>query len=36
VIEETIHHMPRVLIDTITGRLYDKTQQAAAFVELPI
>jgi len=28
--------MPRVLIDTITGRLYDKTQQAAAFEELPI
>jgi len=28
--------MPRVLIDTMTGRLYDKTQQAAAFEELPI
>ena len=28
--------MPRVLIDTTTGRLYDKTQQAAAFEELPI
>jgi len=28
--------MPRVLIDTTTGRLYDRTQQAAAFVELPI
>jgi len=28
--------MPRVLIDTTTGRLYDKTQQAAAFQELPI
>jgi hypothetical protein len=28
--------MPRVLIDTITGGLYDKTQQAAAFEELPI
>jgi hypothetical protein len=28
--------MPRVLIDTVTGRLYDKTQQAAAFEELPI
>ena len=26
--------MPRVLIDTTTGRLYDKTQQAAAFEEL--
>ena len=28
--------MPLVLIDTTTGRLYDKTQQAAAFEELPI
>ena len=28
--------MPRVLIDTITGRLYDKTQQATAFEELSI
>ena len=28
--------MPRVLIDTVTGRLYDKTQQAEAFEELPI
>ena len=35
-VEETIRHMPRVLIDTTTGRLYDKTQQAAAFEELPI
>ncbi|KAI9574684.1 hypothetical protein HD554DRAFT_79908 [Boletus coccyginus] len=36
VVEETIRDMPRVLIDTTTGRLYDKTQQAAAFEELPI
>ncbi|KAI9567130.1 hypothetical protein HD554DRAFT_1027307 [Boletus coccyginus] len=36
VVEETVRRMPRVLIDTTTGRLYDKTQQAAAFVELPI
>ena len=36
VVEQTISHMPRVLIDTVTGRLYDKTQQAAAFEELPI
>ena len=28
--------MSRVLIDTITGRLYDKTQQATAFEELSI
>ncbi|KAI9457905.1 hypothetical protein HD554DRAFT_2042200 [Boletus coccyginus] len=36
VVEETIRHMPCVLIDTTTGRLYDKAQQAAAFEELPI
>ncbi|KAF8550639.1 hypothetical protein OG21DRAFT_1487620 [Imleria badia] len=35
-VEQTVRHMPRVLIDTVTGRLYDKTQQAAAFEELPI
>ncbi|KAI9570047.1 hypothetical protein HD554DRAFT_2189083 [Boletus coccyginus] len=35
-VEETVRDMPRVLIDTTTGRLYDKTQQAAAFEELPI
>jgi hypothetical protein len=28
--------MPRVLINTATGRLHDKAQQAAAFEELPI
>ena len=28
--------MPRVLIDTATGRLFDKAQQAAAFEELSI
>ncbi|KAI9454841.1 hypothetical protein HD554DRAFT_2042943 [Boletus coccyginus] len=36
VVEETIRPMPRVLIDTTTGRLYDKAQQGAAFEELPI
>ncbi|KAI9457924.1 hypothetical protein HD554DRAFT_2331179 [Boletus coccyginus] len=36
VVEETVRHMPRVLIDTTTGRLYDKAQQAAAFEELLI
>ncbi|KAF8548434.1 hypothetical protein OG21DRAFT_1516295 [Imleria badia] len=36
VVEQTIRDLPRVLIDTVTGRLYDKTQQAAAFEELPI
>ena len=28
--------MPRVLISTTTGRLYDKMQQAAAFKDLPV
>ncbi|KAI9462106.1 hypothetical protein HD554DRAFT_2176084 [Boletus coccyginus] len=32
----TIRHMPRVLIDTTSDRLYDKTQQAEAFEALPI
>ena len=36
IVEETVRDMPRVLIDTTTGRLYDTTQQADAFVELPI
>lgn len=36
VIEQTLRHMPHVLIDTTTGRLHDKTQQAAAFAKLPI
>ena len=35
-VEKTIRHIPRVLIETGTGRLYDKTQQAAAFEELPM
>jgi hypothetical protein len=35
-VEETVSHMPRVLIDTTTGRLCDKIKQAAAFEELPI
>ena len=36
VIEETIHHMPPVLINIESRRLYDKTGQAAAFEELPV
>ncbi|KAG9311853.1 hypothetical protein JVU11DRAFT_8105 [Chiua virens] len=35
-IEETVADMPRVLIDTATGRLCDKTQQMAAFKNLLI
>ena len=36
VIEETIRHMSPVLIDTRTGRPYDRTRQAAAFEALPV
>ena len=36
IINQIIRYMPRVLIDTTTGRLYDKTQQALAFEALPI
>jgi hypothetical protein len=36
VVEETVRYMPRVLIAITTGHLYDKTQQAATFEELPI
>ncbi|KAG9309794.1 hypothetical protein JVU11DRAFT_10170 [Chiua virens] len=36
VIEETICHIPRVLIDTATGRLCDKTEQVAAFEQCPM
>ena len=36
IVEENIRDMPRVLIDTTTGRLYDKTQQAEAFEALPV
>ena len=35
VIEETIHHMPHVLIDTETGDLYNKTGHMA-FKALPV
>jgi len=36
VVVDTIHDIPHVLIDTVTGRLYDKPQQATAFEKLPI
>ena len=36
IVEETVRDMPRVLIDTTTGRLYDKGQQAKAFEALPV
>ena len=36
IIDATISPMPRVLIDTATGQLRSKAQQAEAFVALPI
>ena len=36
IVEETVCDMPRILINTTTGRLYDKGQQAEAFEALPI
>ena len=36
VIDQTIRDMPRVLIDTTSGRLLDKAEQALAFEELPV
>ena len=36
IVEQTVRHMPQVLINTTTGRLYDKRQQVEAFEALPI
>ncbi|KAF8555027.1 hypothetical protein OG21DRAFT_963376 [Imleria badia] len=36
IVQRTIRHSPRVLINTTTGRLHDKAEQAAAFEALPI
>lgn len=36
IVKDAIRPMPRVLIDTATGRLYDKQQQAKAFEMHPI
>ncbi|KAF8549252.1 hypothetical protein OG21DRAFT_613560 [Imleria badia] len=36
VVQRTIRHSPRVLINTSTGRLQNKDEQAAAFMSLPI
>ena len=35
IIDQTIRHIPRVLIDTTTGHLYDKNRQAEVFEALP-
>ncbi|KAF8547970.1 hypothetical protein OG21DRAFT_1607157 [Imleria badia] len=36
VVRRTIRHSPHVLINTTTGRLQNKAQQASAFMSLPI
>ncbi|KAF8551251.1 hypothetical protein OG21DRAFT_1512971 [Imleria badia] len=36
IVQRTVRHSPRVLINTTTGRLLDKTEQAATFMSLPI
>jgi hypothetical protein len=36
VVEQSIQDIPRALVNTTTGRLYDKGMQAAAFEQVPI
>ena len=36
IVQQTIRQSPRVLINITTGRLYNKAEQAAAFMSLPI
>ncbi|KAF8433864.1 hypothetical protein L210DRAFT_3506827 [Boletus edulis BED1] len=36
VVQRTLHGSPRVLINTATGRLHDRAEQASAFESLPI
>jgi hypothetical protein len=36
IIDQTIRHLPRVLIDITTGHLCDKNRQAEVFEALPI
>ena len=36
IVQRTIHHLPRVLINTTTGRLHDRAEQAATFENHPI
>ena len=36
VVQRTIRHLPRVLINTTTGRLHNRVEQASAFESLPI
>ena len=36
IVQWTIHHSPRVLINMATGRLCNRAEQASAFESLPI
>ena len=36
IVQRTIRHLPRVLINTTTGRLHNRAEQASAFEFLPI
>ena len=36
IVERSLRHSPRVLINTTTGRLHNKAEQASAFESLPI
>ncbi|KAF8135597.1 hypothetical protein EV363DRAFT_1256153 [Boletus edulis] len=36
IVQRTIRHLPRVLINTTTGRLHDRAEHASAFESLPI
>ena len=36
IVQQTIRHLPRVLIDTATGRLHDRADQASTFEASPI
>ena len=36
IVQQTIRHSPRVLINTTTGRLHNRAEQASAFESLPI
>ena len=36
IVQRTLRHLPRVLINTTTGRLHDRAEQASAFEALPI
>ncbi|KAF8414966.1 hypothetical protein L210DRAFT_3465597 [Boletus edulis BED1] len=36
IVQRTIRHLPRVLINTTTGRLHDRAEHASAFESLPV